>query len=316
MSWIRALPVVLAMLASSCGAAVPAAVPATAGPAAPTASASPPAFPMTVTDDRGKQVTLDAEPRRVVSIAPSATEIAFAIGAGDRLVAVDDFSDFPADAKALPKVGGTRTSPERIIAQRPDLILAVTQGNLAPSLEAQGQKVIVFDSSDIEGVYKNILLVGRVLGRDRAAEELVTRMRARIDAVAARTKDIPAKPRVLHEVDATDPTKIFVAGPNNFIDSMITIAGGVNIVASGQKKFPQLSAEEIVRSDPQVIVLGDAKYGTTVEQVKARPGWQGIEAVRTGRILAIDPDIVSRPGPRLADGVEAYARLLHPTVFK
>jgi iron complex transport system substrate-binding protein len=271
---------------------------------------------MTVADDRGKQVTLATAPRRIVSVAPSATEIVFALGAEDRLVAVDDFSDFPAAARALPKVGGTRTSPERIIAHRPDLILAVTQGNLAPGLEAQGQAVIVFDASDIDGVYRNIELVGRVVGREKAAEELVARMRARIDAVAAKTKGITAKPRVLHEVDATDPARIFVAGPNNFIDSMITVAGGVNVAANAQRKFPQLSAEEIVRADPQVIVLGDAKYGTSVEQVKARPGWQVIDAVRSGRILPIDPDIVSRPGPRLADGVEEYAKLLHPSVFR
>ncbi len=310
MRWIHRLAPLLVIIASACAGAPPASIPA----ASPTATAA--AFPMTITDDRGKAVTLAAEPRRVVSIAPSATEIVFAIGAGDRLVAVDDFSDFPAEAKTLPKVGGTRTSPERIVAYQPDLILAVTQGNLAPALEAQGQRVIVFDANDIEGVYKSILLVGQVLGRERAAGDLVGQMRSRIDAVAARTKDITVKPRVLHEVDATDPTRIYVAGPNNFIDAMIGIAGGINVGASGQRKFPQLSTEEIVRADPQVIVLGDARYGVTVEQVRARTGWQGIEAVRTGGILTIDPDIVSRPGPRLADGVEAYARLLHPTVFR
>jgi iron complex transport system substrate-binding protein len=315
MTHLLTVALVLAVVLSGCA---PAAAPAPSVPGTAAASPSPTAapFPMTVADDRGKQVTLATAPRRIVSVAPSATEIVFALGAEDRLVAVDDFSDFPAAARALPKVGGTRTSPERIIAHRPDLILAVTQGNLAPGLEAQGQAVIVFDASDIDGVYRNIELVGRVVGREKAAEELVARMRARIDAVAAKTKGITAKPRVLHEVDATDPARIFVAGPNNFIDSMITVAGGVNVAANAQRKFPQLSAEEIVRADPQVIVLGDAKYGTSVEQVKARPGWQVIDAVRSGRILPIDPDIVSRPGPRLADGVEEYAKLLHPSVFR
>jgi iron complex transport system substrate-binding protein len=314
MTRARVLASLIALVLSvTCGA--PAAAPAVSA-VPPAATASPTRFPMTVTDDRGKQVTLPALPQRVVAIAPSATEIVFAIGASDKLVAVDDFSDFPAEAKALPKVGGSRTSPERIIAQRPDLILAVTQGNLAPGLEAQGQAVIVFDASDIDGVYKNILLIGQVLGRDQAAQELVARMRGRIDAVAAKTKGLTVRPRVLHEVDATDPARIFVAGPNNFIDSMIKTAGGTNVVSGTDRKFPQLSAEEIVRSDPQIIVLGDAKYGTTVEQVRARPGWGQIEAVRTGKILAIDPDIVSRPGPRLADAVEEYARLLHPELFQ
>jgi iron complex transport system substrate-binding protein len=313
---MTSLRILAALLATMLVACAPAVAPSAS---APTTVASPtptPSYPMTVTDDRGKTVTIAAAPQRIVSIAPSATEIVFALGAGDRIVAVDDFSDFPAAARALPKVGGTRTSPERIVAHRPDLILAVTQGNLAPGLEAQGQNVIVFDAGDIEGVYKNIQLVGRILGRDAEAGALVGRMRARIEAVAAKAKGISPKPRVLHEVDATDPTRIFVAGPNNFIDSMITTAGGVNVAATGDKKFPQLSVEEIVRADPQVIVLGDAKYGMTPEKVKARTGWAGIDAVRSGRILAIDPDIVSRPGPRLADAVEEYAKLLHPTVFR
>ena len=314
MSSLRALAVILAVLLVACGAAAPAAAPSATPTAGPTASAA--IFPMTVTDDRGKEISLPAEPRRIVSIAPSATEIVYALGAGDLLVAVDDFSDYPVEAQALPKVGGFRASPEAIIAHQPDLILAVTQAEVVPVLEAQGQRVIVFDAVDIEGVYKDIVLVGKVLGRDRAAQELVDRMRTRIDAVAARTRDIPNKPRVLHELDATDPSRVYVAGANNFIDTMIRIAGGVNVGAVGQGPFPQVSAEEIVRADPQVIVLGDAKYGMTVESVKARPGWSAVDAVRTGRIVPIDPDIVSRPGPRLADAVEEYARLLHPDVFR
>lgn len=314
MSSLRAIPVILSVLLVACGAATPATAPSTT----PTASATRAAalFPMTVTDGRGKEVSLPSQPRRIVSIAPSATEIVYALGAGDLLVAVDDFSDFPAEAQALPKVGGFRTSPEAIVAHQPDLVLAVTQAEVAPVLEAQGQRVIVFDSTDIEGVYKDIVLLGRILGRDAAAQELVARMRSRIDAVAARTRDLPDKPRVLHELDATDPSRVYVAGANNFIDTMIRIAGGVNVGAVGQGQYPQLSAEEIVRADPQVIVLGDAKYGVTVESVRARPGWSAVDAVRTGRIVPIDPDIVSRPGPRLADAVEEYARLLHPDVFR
>jgi iron complex transport system substrate-binding protein len=281
----------------------------------PAPSTTPTAYPLTVTDDRGKQITFAAPVARIVSVAPSSTEIVFALGAGDRLVAVDDFSDFPAEARALPKVGGFRTSPEKILSFQPDLVLAITTGNLAPALEAQGQRVVVFDPTDIDGVYKNTELLGRILDREAAARDLVQGMRARIGAVAERAKMAASKPRVLHELDASDPTKIYVAGSGNFIDAMIVIAGGTNVAASAPTKFPQLSVEEIIRSNPEVVVLSDATFGASPEVVAARPGWSAIDAIKKGRVYPINPDIVSRPGPRLADGVEAYAKLLHPELF-
>ena len=302
----------------SCGGTGPATTPAqsTAPATTPAQSVAPaPHYPLTVTDDRGKTITMRLAPARVVSLAPSATEIVFALGAQDRLVAVDDYSDHPAEAKALPKLGGFRTSPERILAYRPDLIFAISSGDLAEQLDQRGQPVVVFDPNDLEGVYANIGLIGTLLDREEAARALVDRMRARIAAVALKAGGATTRPRVLHEVDSTDPARVYVAGPRNFIDSIITLVGGQNVGASAPTKFPRFSPEEIVRSDPQVIVLGDARYGVTPAVVAARPGYAVIDAVRNGRVLPIDEDIVSRPGPRLADGVEAYARLVHPEIF-
>ena len=307
---VRSLFAVLAVLLFllvACGG-----LPATVAIPAPSASAH---FPLVVTDDRGKQVTFAGPVQRIVSVAPSATEIVFAIGAGDRIVAVDDFSDFPAEAKALPKVGGFRASPERILSFAPDVVLAVPTGDLAPTLESQGQRVLVFDPPDIEAVYRNIAQIGAILGRDAGARDLVDRMRTRISAVADRAKTASARPRVLHEIDASDPTKIYVAGPGNFINAMIQTAGGTNVAASAGSQYPQLSSEEIVRSDPEVIVLSDASFSASPAVVSARAGWSSVAAVRNGRVYPIDPDIVSRAGPRLADGVEAYAKLLHPELF-
>jgi iron complex transport system substrate-binding protein len=291
----------------ACGAAPSAVTPA------PTPSG--PQYPITVTDDRGKQVTFPSPVRRIVSVAPSSTELVYALGAGGLVVAVDDFSDYPPGAKALPKVGGFRTSPEKILSFQPDLVLAITTGNLAPELEAQGQRVVVFEPTDLDGVYENITTLGAILDRATAARDLVQRMRDRIGAVVDRAKTATARPRVLHELDASDPTKIYVAGPGNFIDAMITAAGGTNVASSAQSPYPQLSVEEIIRSNPEVIVLSDASYGATPQVVSARVGWSAIDAVKRGRVYPIDPDIVSRPGPRLADAVEAYAKLLHPELF-
>src|SRR5207248_4400079 len=227
-------------------------------------------------------------------------EIVFALGAGDRIVAVDDFSDFPAEAKALPKVGGFTTSAEKVVSFQPDLVLAITTGNLAPALEAQGQRVAIFEPPDFAGVYRDIATIGQIVGRESAAADLVRRMRDRIGAVTERARTATARVRVLHEIDASDPTKIYVAGPGNFINAMIQTAGGTNVAASAGSQYPQLSSEEIVRSDPEVIVLSDASFGASPAVVSARAGWSSVAAVRNGRVYPIDPDIVSRAGPRLA----------------
>src|SRR5256885_5143044 len=139
----------LLLAISTCGGTPPAAIAPT-----PSAAATPATYPISITDDRGKQITFTGPVARIVSVAPSSTEIVFALGAGDRAVAADDFSDYPAQAKALPKVGGFKASPEKVLSFKPDLILATTTGDLAPALEAQGQRVVVFSPVDIDGVYK------------------------------------------------------------------------------------------------------------------------------------------------------------------
>jgi cobalamin transport system substrate-binding protein len=303
-----------ALLLSACAA--PSSVTATTSAPTAAATTAPSHYPLSVADDRGKRLTLAAAPHRIVSLAPSATEIVFALGAGDRLVAVDDFSDFPAEAKALPHLGGFRTSPDKVVAERPDLILAISSGNLPTQLDALGQPLFLLDPNDLEGVYQNVLSLGTLLDREEAAQRVVEGMRARIETVAEKAKGAATRPRVLHEVDSTNASQIFVAGPHNFIDSMITTAGGVNVAAGAPTKWPKLSPEEIVARDPEIIVLADARSGATPETVRARPGWAGIMAVRRGAIYAIDEDIVSRPGPRLVQGFEAYLRLLHPELFR
>ena len=303
---IFALLAVLLFVLGACAAPA-------AAPASPTASAAH--YPLSVTDDRGKTLTLAAAPARVVSFAPSATEIVFALGAGDRIVATDDFSDFPAEAKSLPKLGGVRTSPEKIVALKPDLILAITSGNLPAQLDQLGQPLFIFDPTDVEGVYKNIRAVGQMFDREQKAMQVVADMRARIDAIGTKAKQATSQPRVLHEVDSTDPARIFVAGPRNFINSIITTCGGVNVAADAPTKFPQLSAEQVVARGPEIVVLADFRFGATPEQVVARPGWSGIPAVRNRAIYPIDDDLVSRPGPRLVLGFEAYAKIIHPELF-
>lgn len=307
-----ALLATLALLAGACASA-PAAQPSPASAASP-ASASPtqePAFPATVTDFQGKAITISAKPARIVSIGASTTEFLFALGAGDRVVGVDDFSDEPAAARSKEKVGGVKPNVEKIVALRPDLVVSIriSDGSLE-RIAAQGIVVLLVDPQSIADATRTAELLGTAIGAD--GKGLARRIQDGIDSVRSKAAALPKK-RVFHEVDASDPTKLFTAGPGSFIHDLIGIAGGINIAASSASPFPQLSAEEVIRQDPEVIVLGDAGYGTTVEQVQSRPGWASITAVRTKRIVPVDPNLLHRPGPRLAEAAEAYFRIIRET---
>jgi cobalamin transport system substrate-binding protein len=303
--------IAFAIVLASCSPSVTAS-PSTVTPPSATPSPSATHYPLTVTDDHGQSLTLAQTPLRIISLVPAATEILFAIGAADRLIAVDDFSDFPLAAKDIPHIGGFRTSPETVIARAPDLVLIGTSGTLGQALLGLHQTVFILDPSDLEGVYQNIRTIGAMVEREAAAADLVASMQRRIDAVAAKARSASRLVRVLHEVDSTNPAQIFVAGPHNFIDSMITTAGGINVAADAAVKFPKLSPEEIVRRDPEVIVLADARFGATPEAVAARPGWGVIAAVRRHALYPIDDNIVSRGGPRLAEAFEVFLHLIHP----
>ncbi|MFN2521285.1 MAG: ABC transporter substrate-binding protein [Candidatus Limnocylindria bacterium] len=291
----------------SCGAPTP---PAAAGPSV---AASIDAFPRTVVDFQGRGVTLERAPERIVSIGPSNTEFLFALGAGDRVVGVDDFSDEPAQAKVKDKVGGVKVSLETVTALHPDLVVATrfTDGTIE-RLANVAPAVIVVDPQGVADVGRTATLLGRALGIDGSA--LAARIDAQVAAVRAKTAAAP-RPRVFHEVDASDPTRLFTVGPGSFIADLIEIAGGTNVAARTTSPYPQLSLEEIVRSDPQVIVLGDSDYGVTAAQVAARPGWSSLSAVKEHRVLGIAGSLVSRPGPRLGEAAEAYARLIHPELY-
>lgn len=303
-----ALLATLALLTGACAQAPASQSSPTASSASPAAS---PAFPATVTDFQGKAVTIPAKPVRIVSIGASNTEYLFALGAGDRVVAVDDFSDEPAAAKAKEKVGGVRPNVEKIVALRADLVvsLRISDGSLE-RIAAQNIPVLVVDPKGLADATRTAELLGTAIGAD--GKGLARRIQEGIDAVRAKAASVTKK-RVFHEVDASDPTKLYTAGPGSFIHDLIELAGGINIAAGAASPFPQLSSEEVIRQDPEVIVLGDAAYGTTAEQVQARPGWSAITAVRTKRIVPADANLLHRPGPRLPEAAEAYFRIIRET---
>ena len=306
---------VLAFLLAACG---PATSPLATTPApAPSGSAAPSvaAFPATLTDFQNRSVTIAARPARVVSIGPSNTEFLFALGAGDRVVGVDDFSDEPAAATKLEKVGGVKVNLEKVVALRPDLVITVklSDGTIE-RIAAAGVPVLVVDPQGLGDVSRTAILVGRAVGAN--GDKLASDIDAKLQRVKQTVASSTAKPRVFHEVDATDPAKPFTVGPGSFIHDLIVLVGGANVAASAGSPYPQLSLEEIVRADPEIIVLGDADYGTTPEQVAARTGWSGMSAVKNRKVFPVSGSLVSRPGPRVGDAAEAYAKLVHPELFR
>ena len=302
---------VLLFIASACGAAAPVASPRPSPAAAATAAA----FPTTITDFQNRSVDVPRRPERIVSIGPSITEFLFALGAGPRVVGADDFSDEPAAAKQLEKVGGIKVNFEKVVSLRPDLVFSVkfSDGTIE-KLASAGLPVLVVDPQSAGDVARTAILLGRAVGSD--GETMARDIQKRIDDVRSKTSSATTKPRVYHEIDASDPTKIFTVGPGSYIHDLIEIAGGQNIAARAAGAYPQLSAEAILRSDPEIIVLAAADYSAKPEQVAARTGWSVVSAVKNRRIFTIAPNLINRPGPRVGEAAEAYAKLVHPELFR
>ena len=273
-----------------------------------------------VTDGLGREVKLASAAQRIVSLAPSNTEILFALGAGDKVVGRDEVSDYPEEALALPTVGGwSGFSAEAIVALQPDLVLAaeINSPELVAELEGLGLTVYYLaNPKTLEELYVNIEIVATLTGRD--ATKLTDSLKARVAAVDEKIMPLSYQPSVFYEVDATDPSKPYSVGPGTFIHLLINRAGGANAVelAGITDPYPQISLEQLVIAPPDIIILGDSMWGTTAEAVAARPGWDTLKAVVDGKIFPFDDNLVSRPGPRLIDGLEALARLLHPEVFE
>ncbi len=275
------------------------------------ATPSPAVFPVTVTDSNGKQLVLESAPESIVALAPSFVEILFGVGAGDAIVAVDENSDFPPEAAAKTKLSGFEPSVEGIAALEPDLVIIFFDpGGLQEALEGLGIPVLLLASpQSVEGVFDQILLLGEATGHTDDAMQLADAMREDVDAITEKLAEVQEGPRVFHEIGP----ELYTASDEDYVGDLYTILKAQNI-ATGSGPFPQLTEEAVIAADPEVIILADIP-AVTPEEVKARPGWDSISAVQNDRVFAVDPDLVSRQGPRLVDGLEELARLLYPERF-
>lgn len=267
-------------------------------------------FPLAIEQSDGEQLTIEQAPQRVVSLSAHATEILCDVGAGDQLAAVEAFANCPLEGGEKPDLDSFAPNLEAIAGFNPDLVyVSSDQDGIVGALRDVNIPVLFRElPTSIEGVLSEILLFGRLSGHAAEAEALVQSMQERLDAVSERVAEIDEGPRIYHELDTT----YFSAAPQSFIGGFYTLLKAENIAADAIDDFPQLSAEVIIDRDPEVIILADEAAGVTAESVAERPGWSGISAVVNERICVIDPDIVSRPGPRIVEAVEALAECLYP----
>ena len=284
-----------------------------------TVACQPSFQPADIVDDLGRQITIDKAPQRIVSHVPSITETLFALDLGEKVVGVSEYGDYPEAAKAKPKVGGYYDpSIEMIVDLNPDLVLTDGRAEkLMTQLDNLSIAVIVLQPKDIEGILRNIQLLGVVTDSEAKVNSVIKDMQQRMSYVSTRVKDVP-RTKVFYILPSEDLNNPWTAGPGSFVDSLIALAGGENIGAKAVSTWAQFSIEEVVNSDPEVIIV-DAKMGTAatpIEELVHHPAWQNTSAVRQGRIHIIDGTVINRSGPRIVQGLEEIAKLVHPELFE
>ncbi|MGO8669924.1 MAG: ABC transporter substrate-binding protein [Capsulimonadaceae bacterium] len=273
-----------------------------------TAAMAAAAFPVTLIDDGGARVGIPRAPRRVVSLTPGNTEMLFAIGAGPRVVGDTVACDYPPAAVKIAKIGGYQPNYERIVALRPDLVVAdtVAQSTAADRLRGLHETVLAIRPTTVALVEADLKLLGQATGNEVGAAGTVAAMEHELDEAARLAMADPARPRVLAVV-GHDP--LYVAGGATFMDDAIRRAGGTN-VAAHIRGYAEYSAEAALADAPDIILVGDPGDRDALRKM---PALRTVPAIRMRAVVMIDPNLLDRPGPRLADGVLALARVLHPS---
>jgi len=271
----------------------------------------------TITDQLGRHVTVPDKPQRVVSLAPSITEIVFALDQGHRLQGVTTYSDFPPEAVNLPKVGSyVHLDLEKIVALKPDLCIAVKDGNprvIAHRLDSLNIPVYAVDPNNLETVMKTVLEIGTLLNAKDRANQLLQNMDSRIQNIKSLVATATHRPRVFFQIGVSP---IVSAGTHTFIHELIVIAGGTNL-AAGPIPYPRFSREKVLALSPEIIIITSMARSAVFEKVKAKwEKWPDMPAIRNRRIYIEDSNFFDRPTPRLVDGLELLIRLIHPELVE
>lgn len=271
--------------------------------------------PRTFVDDTGRKIYLAKTPKRVVSLAPSITEILFAIGAGDSVVGVTEFCDYPPEALTKTQVGDSRPNLEAILALEPDLVLAmeVIRDDVLKTLQQLKIPLFILEAKSLEHVYAHIKTLGRMLDRVQEANALAHSMRQDIQAIGDRTSSLP-KPRVLY-VLYSQP--FITVGPGSFIHQLLEFAGGDNIAKDVGQAYPRLSMEVVMQKDPEILLFPSMGGKGSPESDRDQwTRWDTMTAVKNDRLHFVPWALISRPGPRLVQGLAALAKVIHPEKFQ
>jgi iron complex transport system substrate-binding protein len=305
---VALLAVIAAVAAAACGSS---------GQVAPgTPRSSGPSFPVTVKDDDGATVIIRSAPQRIITFAPSDTEIVYALGLGGRLVGVSgSFDNYPPQAAGLPHVSDASFQPntEKVVSLKPDLFLMGFAGyqRADQRLRALGIPVIATVANDFDDLLRDIATIGRATGATGEAAGLVSTMRARAAAFQAK---VTAEPRVsCFFDDGLYSGAVSTVGPGSFIYDLLQRAGCDPVTSGAKSAYPQWSMEQLVKDDPHVYLIA-SEAGVSLKDIEKRPGFSELTAAKEGRVYVIDSDILSRPGPRVVQGLEALVRALHPAV--
>ncbi len=266
-----------------------------------------------VRDDIGRKVSIQIPVKRVVTLAPSNTDIVSALGMTSTVVGASNTDDNPLPSY-VKRIGFINPSVEEIVSLRPGLVMGIYgEDMICNRLEHLNIPCIMLSPDTIDGVMHDIRLAGRIFSANAAASVVGNKIKGKMDWMNAKLSHCKTTPRVYFEIDASDPSRPFSAGRGSFIDSMITMAHAVNIAHNTNTMWPQLSEEYILSQDPDVIILSD-KFD--INALRKRPGWSAIKAVQTGRVYHINENLVSRPGPDIINAFVQIAKDIHPEVFE
>ncbi|RFU62403.1 ABC transporter substrate-binding protein [Peribacillus glennii] len=277
------------------------------------------AFPVTIKDAAGEEVTIEKKPEKIVSVIPSNTEIAFSLGLDKEIVGVSDFDNYPEAAAKKEKVGGLEFNVEKVISLDPELVLAhrsssdATKEGLQQLTDAGIKVLVVNNAQNFEQVYESIQMIGKATGKSEDADKVISDMKEKMEAIKAEAAKIPEADTKTAYIEVSPAPEIYTTGKNTFMDEMLKIINAKN-AAGDQEGWVKIDQEAVIKTNPDVII---SLYGPdSTDQILGRKGWEQVAAVKNKQVYEVNTDIVSRSGPRLAEGVEEFARAIYPDTFK
>lgn len=276
------------------------------------------AFPITMTDAVGQEITLEEAPTSIISMIPSNTEILFALGLDEEIVGVNDYESYPEKALEKEKIGGMEYNIEKIISLSPDIVFAhesivgMADAGLQQLRDAGVKVYVVPDAKDFNSTYTTIEDIGRATGKHEEAQAIIKDMKAKVEEVQEKVANVKTKKTVF--VENSDVPEIYTPGNGTFMQEILTMVNAENIMADQEGWF-QVSPEEIISRNPDVMLITYDYVEGIVEKVKTRDGFDTVTAVQNDEVIQVDEDATSRPGPRLVDGLEEVAKAIYPEAF-